>query len=87
MPFFTILGTLNFEFLYIWAIEIAEIYKNLNSEPLKLEKKTIFELPNLWKLISRKSLSSSKIIKFQQSEALTSHFESFWSIVRWVLPY
>ena len=26
--------------------------------------------------------SCSKIIKFQQSQALTSHFESFWSIVQ-----
>ena len=25
-----------------------------------------------------------KIIKFQQSQALTSHFESFWSIVIWL---
>ena len=28
-----------------------------------------------------KNLSGSKIIKFGQSQALTSHFESFWSIV------
>jgi len=26
--------------------------------------------------------SGGKIIKFQQSQALTSHFESFWSIVK-----
>ena len=26
-------------------------------------------------------MSGGKIIKFQQSQALTSHFESFWSIV------
>ena len=25
--------------------------------------------------------SGAKIIEFQQSQALTSHFESFWSIV------
>ena len=24
-----------------------------------------------------------KIIKYQQSQALTSHFESYWSIVTW----
>ena len=24
------------------------------------------------------------MITFQQSQALTSHFESFWSIVRWL---
>ena len=28
--------------------------------------------------------SGSEIIKFQQSQALTSHFESFWSIVLWI---
>jgi len=28
-----------------------------------------------------KNLSGSKVIKFQKSQALTSHFESFWSIV------
>ena len=25
------------------------------------------------------------MVQFQQSQALTSHFESFWSIVHWVL--
>ena len=29
-----------------------------------------------------KNLSGSKIIKFGQSQALTSHFESLWSIVK-----
>ena len=33
-----------------------------------------------------KNLSGSKIIKFQQSQALTSYFESFWSIVHGKLP-
>ena len=28
-------------------------------------------------------MSSDRIIKFQQSQALTSHFESFWSIVEY----
>ena len=32
-------------------------------------------------LISRKNWSGGKTIKFQQGQALTSHFESFWSIV------
>ena len=31
--------------------------------------------------------SGGKLIKFQQSQALTSHFESFWSIVDWILSY
>ena len=33
------------------------------------------------KLDFTENLSSRKIIQFQQSQALTSHFESFWSIV------
>ena len=37
-------------------------------------------------MILRKNLSGSKIIKFQQSQALTSHFESFWSIVQIEVP-
>ena len=28
--------------------------------------------------------SGGKIDKFQQSQALTSHFENFWSIVKWM---
>ena len=28
--------------------------------------------------------SGGKIIKFEQSQALTSHFESFWSLVEWI---
>ena len=31
--------------------------------------------------VSKITKSCSKIIKFQQSQALTSHFESYWSIV------
>ena len=40
---------------------------------------------NLQNLISRKNRSSGKIIIFQQSQALTSHLESFWSIVHSVV--
>ena len=36
---------------------------------------------NLTKLDFTQNLSGSKMIKCQQSQALTSHFESFWSIV------
>ena len=33
------------------------------------------------KLDFTQNLSGGKMIKIQQSQALTSHFESFWSIV------
>ena len=36
-------------------------------------------LPNLDFMQNR---SGSRIIKYQKSQALTSHFESFWSIVQ-----
>ena len=29
--------------------------------------------------------SGGKIIKYQQSQALSSNFESFWSIVQWLV--
>ena len=39
-----------------------------------------FEIAKIWFHV--KSEWGSKIIKFQQSQALNPHFESFWSIVR-----
>ena len=42
---------------------------------------TFLDLLNLPKFDFTQNLSVSKIINLQQSQALTSHFESFWSIV------
>ena len=42
---------------------------------------SFFDQLNLPKFDFTLNLSGGRIIKFQQSEALTSHFESFWSIV------
>ena len=42
---------------------------------------TFFDCLNSPKFDFTQSQSSGKIVKFQQSQALTSHFESFWSIV------
>ena len=57
---------------------------------------TFLDRLNLPKLDFPQNCSGGKIIKFQQSQALTSHFESFWSIVVctsdvpitfwWILP-
>ena len=55
--------------------------KNQNSEPLKWPKMTFLDYLNSPKSNFTQNWSGSKIIKFQQSKALTSHFESFWSIV------
>ena len=43
---------------------------------------TIFDRLNPSKCDFTQNWSVGKIIKFQQSQALTSHFESFWSIVQ-----
>ena len=43
---------------------------------------TFLDHLNLPKLDFTQNRSGGKIIKYQQSQALTSHFESFWSIVK-----
>ena len=42
---------------------------------------TFLDLLNLPNCDFTQNWSGGKIIKFQQSQALTSHFESYWSIV------
>ena len=42
---------------------------------------TFLDRLHLQKLDFTENLSDGKMIKFQQSQALTSHFESLWSIV------
>ena len=44
---------------------------------------TFLDLLHSPKFDVMKNLSDGKIIKLQQSQALTSHFESPWSIVEW----
>ena len=43
---------------------------------------TFLDCLSLPKLYITRNQSGGKMIKFQQSQALTSHFESFWSIVQ-----
>ena len=43
---------------------------------------TFLDRLNLPKFDFTQNRSGSKIIKFQQSQAVTSHFEIFWSIVQ-----
>ena len=57
-------------------LKVAHIYQNQNSEPLKLQKKTTFSVRlNSLKCDFTQNQSGGKIIKCQQSQALTSHFE------------
>ena len=44
---------------------------------------TFLDRLNSPKLDFTSNQSGDKIIKYQQSQALTSHFESFWSIVQY----
>ena len=46
---------------------------------------TFLECLNLPKFYFTENLIRTKINKLQQSQALTSHFECFWSIVLWYL--
>ena len=48
---------------------------------------TIWNRLNMPKFNFTLNLSDGSIIKFQQSQALTSHFESFWSIVSRINQY
>ena len=45
---------------------------------------TFLERLNSLKFDFMQNLSCGKMIKLQQSQALTSHFESFWSIVHYL---
>jgi len=44
---------------------------------------TFMDRLNSSKFDFTQNLSGGKMIKLQQNQALTSHFESFWSIVDW----
>ena len=48
---------------------------------------TFLDCLNWPKFDITQNLSDGKMIKFQQNQALTSHFESFWSIVYRVYFY
>ena len=62
-------------------MKLLRFTKNKNSEPLKLSKMTFLDCLNSLKWDFTQNWSGGKIIEFQQSQSLTSHFETFWSIV------
>ena len=76
-----ILEVLNFGFSQFEQFSSPKFTKIQSSEVLKLAKMTFLECLNLPKFDFTKNWSGGKIIKFQQSQAITSHFESFWSVV------
>ena len=82
MSFLTILKVLDFDFLVnLSNIQVPNLPKIQNAESLKLPIMSFLDGLNSPKFDFTYNLSDGKIIKLQQSQALTSHFESFWSIV------
>ena len=81
MSFLAILEVLYFDFSKLEQLSSPKFTKFQRSESLKLPIMTFLDCLNLPKFNFTYNLSGSKVIKFQQSQALTSHFESFWSIV------
>ena len=81
MSFLAILEVLNFDFSKFEQLSRPKFTKIKSSESLKLPKMTFFDRLNLPKFDLKQNRSGGKIIKFQQSQAITSHFERFWSIV------
>ena len=82
MSFLAILETLNFEFWYIWHL-VNLGFKSCSNlleskfRTYRIDKNNIFGLFEFAKIWFHVKFSSLKIIKFQQSQVLTSHFESF----------
>ena len=65
--------------------QVPNLPKIQSLESLKLPKMTFLDRLNSPKLDFTQNWSGGKMIKFQQSQALTSHFESFWIMVLCVL--
>ena len=72
------------EFLFLVNLsnfQVPNLPNIQSSESLKLPRMTFLDHLNLTKLGFTENLTGGKIIKCQQSQTLTSHFESFWTIV------
>ena len=61
--------------------QVLDLQKIQSSESLKWPKITFSDRLNSPKFDFTKNLSGSEMIKLQLSQAFTSHFENFWSIV------
>ena len=82
MSFLAILEVVKLDFSKFEQFSRPKFTKIQSLESLKLPKMTFLDCLNSQKFDFTQNQSGGKIIKFQQSQALTSHFESFWSIVR-----
>ena len=81
MPSLAILDLLNFDISQFEQLSSQKFTKIQSSESLKLPNMTFLDFLIVLKFNFTDNRSGSKIVKFQQGQALTSHFESFWSIV------
>ena len=79
--FLAILEVLNFDFRKFEQLSSPKFTKIQSSESLELPNRTFLDRLNSPKLDFTQNRSGSKRIKFWHCQALTSHFESFWSIV------
>ena len=77
MSFLAILEVVNFNLGKFEQLSCPKFAKIPSSESHKLPKMTFLDGLNSPKYDFTKNLSGDKIIKYQQSQALTSHFESF----------
>ena len=82
MSFLAIWEVLNFDFSKFEQLSSPKFTKIQSSES-KIAKNDIFGPFWFTKIWFHIIWSGGKMINFQQSQALTSHFESFWSIVVW----
>ena len=82
MLILTILEVLNFDLSKFEQLLSLKFTKFQSSEFKKLPKMTFLNRLNSPKLDFTQNQSGGKMIKFQQRQSLTSHFESFWSIVQ-----
>ena len=76
-----IIKVLNFDFSTFEQFVSSKFAKFQGWESLKLPKMTFWDYLNLPKYDFTENLSGSKMFRFQQCQALTSHYESFLSIV------
>ena len=81
MPFLPILEVLNCDFSKFEQFFNSKFTKFQSSESIKLADMTFLDRFNSPKCDFTQNRCGENMIKFQQSQALTSHFESFWSIV------
>ena len=81
MLILTIVEVLDFDFSEFEQLSSTKFTKIQSSESPKLPKMTFLDHLNSPKFDFTQKRSGGKIVKFQQNQAVTSHFESFWSIV------